>query len=56
MSYAVVYFTRKREVSVQAPSWTRAMDKAAKIAIERDRPYPIIIKDDAGNILHEIKG
>jgi hypothetical protein len=56
MSYAVVYFARAREVSVKAASWTRAMDKAANIAIKRERPFPIIIKDGDGHILHEIKG
>ena len=56
MSYSVVYFARKREISVQAASWTRAMNKAAKLACERERPFPIVIKDEAGHILHEIKG
>lgn len=56
MAYSIVYFARAREMSVQAPSWTRAMDKAAKIAIDRDRPFPIVIKDEAGHIIHEIKG
>jgi hypothetical protein len=32
------------------------MDKAANIAIRREQPFPIIIKDDAGFIVHEIKG
>lgn len=56
MAYSVVYYARQRELSVQAPSWTRAMDKATRIACDRDRPFPIVIKDDAGHILHEIKG
>ena len=56
MSYSVVYFNRAREMSVQAPSWTRAMDKAAKLAIERERPFPIVIKDDSGHVIHTIKG
>ena len=56
MSYSVVYWNRQREMSCAAPSWSRAMDRAAKLATERERPFPIIIKDDAGHIVHTIKG
>ena len=56
MAYSVVYFIRQRELSVKASTWTRAMDKASDIAIKRERPFPIVIKDDSGHILHEIKG
>ncbi len=56
MAYSVVYYVRQREMSVAAASWSRAMDRASRIAVDRDRPFPIIIKDDSGHIIHEIKG
>lgn len=54
--YSVVYFANRREVSAQAASWERALDKASKVAITKDRPFPIVIKDDYGNIIHKING
>lgn len=54
--YSVVYFANRREVSVAAASWQRAMDKASNVAITKAKPFPIVIKDDCGTIIHKISG
>ena len=54
--YSIVYFAKGREVSSSSTSWTRAMDKAGLIAVKSERPFPIVIKDDLGRIIYEIKG
>lgn len=54
--YYVVYFAKGRELSASSTSWTRAMDKVGIIATKFERPFPIVIKDDLGRIIHEIKG
>ena len=56
--YNVTYYAANgRETSSHVSSWTRAMDKAAKIAVRQSKPpFPIVIKDEYGRIIHEIKG
>lgn len=56
--YAVIYYAANgREVSTLAHSWTRAMDKVAMLATKQVKPpFPIVIKDELGRIIHEIKG
>ena len=55
--YTVTYFANRREVSAPAASWTRAMDKATAIALRQSTPpFPIVIKDDLGQIIHTIHG
>ncbi len=56
--YVVTYFAANgRETSSSAPSWSRALDKASMLAAKQAKPpFPIIIKDDLGRIIHEIKG
>lgn len=55
--YSVVYFgAHGREFSSQVASWQRAMDQASKVALTKARPFPIVIKDDLGRVIHEIKG
>ena len=56
--YSVTYYAANgRETSASVPSWTRAMDKAAKLATRQAKPpFPILICDDLGRVIHEIKG
>lgn len=56
--YSVTYYAANgRETSAHAHSWTRAMDKAAQLATRQAKPpFPIVIKDEFGRIIHEIKG
>lgn len=56
MSYSIVFYRNSREVSVGAASWSAAYSKASHYAIREERPFPIIIKDDLGRIILEIKG
>jgi hypothetical protein len=56
--YNVTYYAANgRETSACVHSWTRAMDKAAQLATRQAKPpFPIVIKDELGRIIHEIKG
>lgn len=56
--YVVTYYAANgRETSSSMSSWTQAMDRAAKLAVRQAKPpFPIVIKDDLGRIIHEIKG
>ena len=54
--YNVTYFLHGREVSASASTYTRAQEKAAKVAVNSARPFPIVIKDDLGRIIDKING
>ena len=52
--YNVSYYVNGREVSANAATYTRAHEKAARVAINSQRPFPIVIKDDLGVIIDKI--
>jgi hypothetical protein len=56
--YNVTYYAANgRETTALVHSWTRAMDKASELAMRQAKPpFPIVITDDLGRIIHEIKG
>ena len=56
--YNVIYYAANgREATASVHSWTRAMDKATQLAMRQAKPpFPIVIKDEFGQIIHEIKG
>jgi hypothetical protein len=56
--YSVTYYAANgREATASVHSWTRAMDKATQLAMRQAKPpFPIVICDDLGRIIHEIKG
>lgn len=56
--YNVTYYAANgRETSALVHSWTKALDKASQLAIRQvNPPFPIVIKDEYGRIIHEIKG
>lgn len=57
MPFSVVYYNAKgRETVSPQVSYSRAMDRASVLAIKLPRPFPIIILDDEGRLIHEIKG
>jgi len=56
--YNVIYYAANgRETSALVHSWTKALDKASQLATRQAKPpFPIVIKDELGRIIHEIKG
>lgn len=55
--YAVTYYgTSGKLISASASTYSRAQEKAAKVAIHKDRPFPITIQDDLGRVIETIKG
>jgi hypothetical protein len=57
MYFVTYYAANGRETSALVHSWTRALDKASTLAMKQAKPpFPIVIKDELGRIIHEIKG
>jgi hypothetical protein len=57
MYFVTYYAANGRETSALVHSWTRALDKASTLAARQAKPpFPIVIKDELGRIIHEIKG
>lgn len=55
--YKVAYFGfGSRLHTCEAPSWSRALDAASHFAVRKANPFPITIRDEDGNVIHEIKG
>jgi hypothetical protein len=56
--YKVTYYAANgRETTASTASYSRAMDRAAKLAIRQDKPpFPIIILDEQGQIIQTIHG
>lgn len=54
--YNISYYVNGREVSASASTYTRAHEKAAKVAVNSAKPFPIVIKDDMGRIIDKING
>lgn len=52
--YSVVYFVNNREVSAQAVTWQQALARASREAIKPDHRTPVVILDDARNVIHKI--